>query len=229
LAYDHSDAVVADGKDDEARAEFRESQFPPPSATGRGRAWYQGDCHVHSARSYGGELTPEQLAADARAAGLDFIAITEHNSADTHAAWSELAGGDLLVILGQEVTTQTGHWLALGVEPGQVVESRYGIRDNVIDVHMGRVRDAGGLRVAAHPHVPYPGGLFTCPFEEFDAVEVRNGRWESDLAWNADNSAAVAGRVVRWPRDSAAGAGCQQWVTATPAWPGRSQVRTPPC
>ena len=28
--------------------------------------WYRGDCHVHSVASSGGELTPEQLAADAR-------------------------------------------------------------------------------------------------------------------------------------------------------------------
>jgi hypothetical protein len=46
--------------------------------------WYRGDCHVHSVASHGGELTPKQLAADARAAGLDFIATTEHNRTDTH-------------------------------------------------------------------------------------------------------------------------------------------------
>jgi hypothetical protein len=202
--------VVANGKDDAARGEFRGSQFPPASATGRGRGWYKGDCHVHSARSCGGELTPEQLAADARAAGLDFIAITEHNSADTHAAWSELAGDDLLVILGQEATTQTGHWLALGVEPGQVVESRYGIRDNVIGAYVGQVREAGGICVAAHPHAPYPGELFAYPLEEFDAVEVWNGRWDSDLAWNADNSAAVA----EWGRSLAAGIRAGRWLPA---------------
>ena len=86
--------------------------------------WYRGDCHVHSERSYGGELTPAQLAAGARAIGLDFLATTEHNTSDTHGAWGPLAGDDLLVILGQEVTTRTGHWLALGIDPGQVVEWR---------------------------------------------------------------------------------------------------------
>lgn len=101
-----------------------EPQFPPSRVAGRGRGWYRGDCHVHSARSHGAELTPEQLAAAARASRLDFMAITEHNTADTHGAWRRLAGDDLLVILGQEATTQTGHWLALGIRPGQVVEWR---------------------------------------------------------------------------------------------------------
>ena len=58
-------------------------RLPPRSAAGRWRGWYRGDCHVHSVRSHGGELTPGQLAAAARASGLDFIAVTEHNTAGT--------------------------------------------------------------------------------------------------------------------------------------------------
>ncbi|WP_236584664.1 hypothetical protein [Streptomyces sp. MBT53] len=57
-----------------------------PSAmrpAGREDGWYRGDCHVHSVSSNGGELTPERLADEARAAVLDFLAATEHNNADT--------------------------------------------------------------------------------------------------------------------------------------------------
>jgi hypothetical protein len=187
-----------------------EPQFPPSRVAGRGRGWYRGDCHVHSARSHGAELTPEQLAAAARASGLDFMAITEHNTADTHGAWGRLAGDDLLVILGQEATTQTGHWLALGVRPGQVVEWRYGLRHDVIGQHVTQVHQAGGLCVAAHPHAPYPGGVFTYPFDQFDAVEVWNGLWSSDRPWNADNNAAVA----EWGRTLAAGIRSGRWLPA---------------
>ena len=184
--------------------------FPSARAARRGRGWYRGDCHVHTARSFGGELTPEQVAAAARATGMDFIAVTEHNTADTHGAWGPLAGDDLLVILGQEATTQTGHWLALGVDPGQVIEWRYGIRDDVIGQHVSQVRQAGGLCVAAHPHAPYPGGVFMYPFDGFDAVEVWNGLWYSDRPWNADNSAAVA----EWGRALATGVCAGRWVPA---------------
>src|SRR5215207_605860 len=129
----------------------RPSQFPPKRVAGRGRAWYRGDCHVHSGRSYGGELTPEQLAAAAREIGLDFIATTEHNTSDTHGAWGPLAGDDLLVILGQEVTTQTGHWLALGIDSGQVVEWRYGLRDDVVEKYLVRPdRTDAGARQKGH-------------------------------------------------------------------------------
>jgi hypothetical protein len=180
--------------------EDREPQYPPMRAAGRGRAWYRGDCHVHTARSNGGELTPEEVAAAARASGLDFIAITEHNTADTHGAWGSLAGDDLLVILGQEVTTLTGHWLALGLEPGQVIESRYGVRDGVIGRHLDQVHKVGGLCVAAHPHAPYPRGVFAYPLDGFDLIEVWNGPWRPEQPWNTDNSAATA----EWGRSLAA-------------------------
>lgn len=190
--------------------QVKEPRFPPEGAAGRGRGWYRGDCHVHSARSHGGELTPGQLAAAARASGLDFMAITEHNTADTHSAFGPLAGDGLLVILGQEAVTRTGHWLALGIEPGQVVEWRYGVRDDVIGAHVSQVRRAGGLCVAAHPHAPYPGGVFSYPLEGFDAVEVWNGLWSSDLPWNADNNAAAA----EWGRALAAGVCRGRWLPA---------------
>jgi predicted metal-dependent phosphoesterase TrpH len=85
------------------------SGVPPTRVARGGPGWYRGDCHVHSVLSNGGELTREQLAAGARAAGLDFIAITEHNTADSRDAWSQHLDDDLLLILGQEVTTRSGH------------------------------------------------------------------------------------------------------------------------
>jgi hypothetical protein len=188
----------------------RESQFPPRRVAGRGRDWYRGDCHVHSVRSYGGELTPEQLAAGARESGLDFIATTEHNTSDMHGAWGRLSGDDLLVILGQEVTTQTGHWLALGIDPGQVVEWRYGLRQGVVDRYLDQVHQAGGLCVAAHPHAPYPSGVFMYPFHGFDVVEVWNGLWRSEQPWNADNEAALA----EWGRALAADVHDGRWRPA---------------
>lgn len=165
---------------------------------------------MHSHRSHAGELTPEQLASAARQVGLDFVAVTEHNTADTHSAWQQLAGDDLLVILGQEVVTRTGHWLALGIEPGQVIDGDYGVRDDRIGQAMARVHRTGGLCVAAHPHAPYPSGTFAYPFTGFDAVEVWNGRWASDLPWNADNEAALA----EWGRGLAAGVHAGRWRPA---------------
>ncbi|QSB13275.1 PHP domain-containing protein [Natronosporangium hydrolyticum] len=184
--------------------------FPPRRAVGRGRAWYRGDCHVHSHYSKNADLTPEQVAAAARAAGLDFIATTEHNRVDTHGSWAPYAGEDLLVIPGQEVVTPNGHWLAVGIEPGQLVDWRYRVRDDAIDRQIDRVRRVGGLCVAAHPHAPYPSGAFMYPYHSFDVVEVWNGLWASDRPWNADNEAALA----EWGRGLAAGIHEGRWRPA---------------
>jgi predicted metal-dependent phosphoesterase TrpH len=143
---------------------------------------------VHTDRSFGAELTPAQVSAAAREFGLDFIAITEHNTTDTYGAFED-AG--LLVVPGQEMTTPTGHWLALRPAPGEVTDWRYGVRDSAIAEHLAQVHRDGGLCVAAHPHAPYPSGTFMYPFDGFDLVEVWNGQWASDRPWNADNETAL--------------------------------------
>ncbi|MDG4797572.1 CehA/McbA family metallohydrolase [Micromonospora sp. WMMD1082] len=174
-------------------------RFPARRAAGRGPGWCRGDCHVHTVLSHGADLAPGQLAVAARALGLDFVATTEHNTSAGHGAWGPYAGDDLLVILGQEVTTRTGHWLALGLDPGHQVDWAYGVRDDVIDRHLAQVRRPGGLCVAAHPYAPYPSGVLGYPYRWFDAIEVWNGQWSSDLPWNADNEAALA----EWGRNLA--------------------------
>lgn len=125
--------------------------------------WFRGDCHVHTRRSHAGEMTPAEVAAEARAAGLDFIAVTEHDLSTDPRDW---AGLGLLVIPGREVLTPDGHLLELG-DPPQ-------------------------LRIVAHPFAPYPGGTFRGSLDDVDAVEVWNGRWHSDLPWQADNERALA-------------------------------------
>ena len=129
----------------------------PARAGGRGRAWYRGDLHTHTVHS-DGRRTLAGLAADARAAGLDFIASTEHNTPSASLGWGGHAGPDLLVIDGQEVTTRDGHWLALGLPPGAVVDWRYRAADGGLGRALAGLRDRGGLAVAAHPFCPFPGG-----------------------------------------------------------------------
>ncbi|GAA4215593.1 CehA/McbA family metallohydrolase [Actinocatenispora rupis] len=171
------------------------------------RAWYRGDLHVHSVHS-DGELTPARLAADARRAGLDFLATTDHNTAAAHHAWDD--HHDLLVVPGAEVTTATGHWLALGVRPGQVVDWHHRVRDGSVAARLAEVHAAGGIAVAAHPHAPYRSGTFMYPYDGFDAVEVWNGAWTSDRPWQADNEAALA----EWGRRLGADVHSGQWRPA---------------
>ncbi len=153
--------------------------YPPERAKGRGRAWYRGDCHLHSWYS-DGRRTPAELAALARAAGLDFINSSEHNTQSAHAHWADQAGDDLLILLGEEVTTRNGHVVALGVDPGTFVDWRYRARDNRFGKYAHQIRKAGGLVVPAHPHATCIGCNWKFGFAEADAVEVWNGAYSPE-------------------------------------------------
>ncbi|MFF3466695.1 CehA/McbA family metallohydrolase [Streptomyces sp. NPDC002619] len=153
--------------------------YPPQRAKGRGRAWYRGDCHLHSWYS-DGRRTPAEIAALARAAGLDFINTSEHNTHSAHAHWADEAGDDLLIMLGEEVTTRNGHVVALGTDPGTFIDWRYRARDNRFGRFAREIRRSGGLVVPAHPHATCVGCGWKFGFGEADAVEVWNGPYTPD-------------------------------------------------
>ncbi|MET9818640.1 CehA/McbA family metallohydrolase [Streptomyces sp. NPDC006129] len=156
-----------------------EPVYPPERARGRGRAWYRGDCHLHSWYS-DGRRTPAEIGELARAAGLDFINSSEHNTHAAHAHWADVAGDDLLVMLGEEITTRNGHVVALGTDPGTFVDWRYRARDNRFGRFARQIRRAGGLVVPAHPHATCVGCNWKFGFGEADAIEVWNGPYTPD-------------------------------------------------
>ncbi|MFH9084429.1 CehA/McbA family metallohydrolase [Streptomyces sp. NPDC017673] len=180
-----------------------EAVYPPDRARGRGRDWYRGDCHLHSWYS-DGRRTPAEIADLARAAGLDFLNSSDHNTHASHAHWADAARDDLLVLLGEEVTTRNGHVLALGTEPGTFVDWRYRARDGRWAHFAREIRRAGGLVVPAHPHADCVGCAWKFGFAHADAVEVWNGPWTPDdelalAAWDAGLVASARGERAWLP------------------------------
>ncbi|WP_199853244.1 PHP domain-containing protein [Plantactinospora sp. BC1] len=89
-----------------ARPERRPGR-PVPAVDGL--RWFAGDLHAHTVHSDGSSTVPE-LAALAAGQGLDFLAVTDHNTVSHHPelpAASARYGVTLLP--GQEVTTDRGH------------------------------------------------------------------------------------------------------------------------
>lgn len=79
-----------------------------------GLRWLAGDPHTHSVHS-DGVLTVADLAALGATRGLDFLAVTDHNTVSQHAdlpAASAAAG--IVLLPGQEVTSERGHAGVLG-------------------------------------------------------------------------------------------------------------------
>ncbi|WP_037580822.1 CehA/McbA family metallohydrolase [Phaeacidiphilus oryzae] len=174
--------------------------YPPLRAKGRGPAWYRGDCHLHTVYSDGKRL-PSEVADGARAAKLDFITSTDHNTPASHAVWGQYAGDDLLIITGEEVTTRNGHWLALGLKPGEWIDWRYRARDDAWKRFARQVRDSGGLVVPAHPYCPYIACMWKFGYGYADAVEVWNGPWTYDDESAVDTWDGMLVEAVRTGRD----------------------------
>lgn len=108
------------------------------------------DPHCHTTAS-DGMVGPAELVAAALAAGLDLIAVTDH---DTMAAAEEVRlrgeAAGLAVVRGQEITTR---WPAqthvLGWFLERPVRSGLPLADTVAEIHA-----QGGLAVIPHPFMP---------------------------------------------------------------------------
>ncbi|QKG20197.1 CehA/McbA family metallohydrolase [Actinomadura verrucosospora] len=79
--------------------------LPAPS----GMRWLAGDLHSHTVHS-DGTLTVHELACLAASRGLDYLAVTDHNTVSHHPELSAAgAHAGVLLLPGQEVTTDLGH------------------------------------------------------------------------------------------------------------------------
>jgi hypothetical protein len=102
-----------------------------------------GVVHVHTSLSDGGG-SPQEVIAAARAAGLGFLAVSDHNNLDAKRFEGYQDG--VLVLVGSELSTPSGHVLGLGLTRDPVFRFNGDAQDALEDV-----RDLGGAAFAAHP------------------------------------------------------------------------------
>src|SRR5882724_6012595 len=166
-----------------------------------GPGWYRGDLHMHTAHSDGSCLSRRQqrvpcpLFLTAKAAsdrGLDFIAITDHNTVSQADAMRELQPyfDDLLLIPGREITTFQGHANLFGTVA--TLDFRVGSAD-VPDWNalLSNVAQVGGVISINHPVRPSGEQCMGCgwtprggaDYARMQAVEVVNGR-DADTAFS---------------------------------------------
>ena len=158
------------------------AQRPPrrdlPAAAGR--RWLAGDLHTHTVHS-DGAMTVSELARFAVGQGLDFIAVTDHNTISHHAELPAAAAAHQIILVpGQEVTTIAGHASAFG-DLGWIDFRR--TADSWLEV----TERNGGLLSVNHPiggHVSWTIPMTRRP----PLVEVwhwswLDPRWTNSLAW----------------------------------------------
>ncbi|MFC7058849.1 CehA/McbA family metallohydrolase [Halovenus salina] len=132
------------------------------------------ELHAHSEASYDGRDSVELLLEQARAVGLDALAVTDHDEISASLDAAELAPEyDLVGIPGMEVSTADGHVLALGVT--ELVPAGMGFGET-----LEYIREHGGIAVVPHPYQESRSGVLANispdQLTAADAVEVYNSR-----------------------------------------------------
>lgn len=150
---------------------------PQPARTlpvRKGAGWYRGDLHCHTFHSDAAG-SPELLHEAARQAGLDFLAVADHNTISQRRYFHPNSSPDLVFVRAMEVTTANGHANVYGV-------------DDWIDFRMTQpghahtlarsVHERGGLLSINHdkPTIPWDYEL-----PDADCMEVWQSSW---MAWN---------------------------------------------
>ena len=172
---------------------FFEDDLPEGQAiAGRGPGWFVGDLHAHSGHSDGrvrsrrGAATgtpPHMVVEAARAAGLDFLALTDHNTASHWLDIDRLQPyyDDLLLVRGREVTTYRGHANTVGERTFH--EFRLAAPDASPAPLLAPIAADGAFISINHPALPDGEACMGCGWNVTDAsvmravhgVEVVNG------------------------------------------------------
>jgi len=180
-----------------------------PSADGM--RWLAGDLHAHTVHSDGAH-TVADVAALAADAGLDFLAVTDHNTVSHHPELAATPG--VVLVPGQEVTTDRGHANAFG--PLDWVDFR-----RPPDDWLSTVEAAGGLLSVNHPLAGDCAWLMPMARRPPLAEVWHSGWWDrtwgAPLAWLlawAPDAVAVGGSDFHRLSDSERLGRPTTWVAA---------------
>jgi hypothetical protein len=143
-------------------------------------AWFTGDFHSHSGHSDGHaevlggtqtKIPPHRVFEAARRVGLDFVALTDHN---TTSHWTEVERlqsyyNNLLLLHAREVTTYNGHLNAFGER--EFTDFRV-TTDRPLEVILDELTSRGVFISINHPALPDDESCMGCGWTSGAKPEV---------------------------------------------------------
>lgn len=171
---------------------MRESFFPPNGE------WLRGNVHTHTTRT-DGMCAAQQQVLDYRAAGYDFLAITDHNVVDSHQL-GEKTG--ICMIPGWERDVRhnvenskcihvVGLFKSEAAQTPQQEMRKYGVLEISDQALLNEMKNDGEFVILAHPHWSRMSPAEVLSLNGFDAIEVFNTGCErlmhagrADLYWD---------------------------------------------
>jgi hypothetical protein len=134
--------------------------------------WLRGDLHCHT-RYSDGDSWPSEMLGAAKAAGLDFLGVTDHNNVAHQADYGPGGNGLPIVLPGVEVTTYGGHWNAWGTDRWWEFRTPEAA---AVEVAMAAAMASGAFVSVNHPK-PFGPPWEYAGVRSMHAIEVWNGPW----------------------------------------------------
>lgn len=162
-------------------------RIPSRQVVRSGDYWVlSGDFHVHAFPG-DGALAPWMLRDEAARAGLDVIAVTNHNQTLTGrlAEWVSGNGDGPLMLAGQEITNPQYHMIAAGI--AGAVDADQPAVGAIADVHA-----QAGVAIAAHPSRRFRGYDDEAAVAALDGAEASHSEIHFDEAFRTDLNAFFA-------------------------------------
>lgn len=182
-------------------AQPERATYAPHPALSTARRFYAGDFHVHSKES--GDARPElgDIAGFARSRGLDFVAVSDHNTTaqnDFFAA-AQADHPQLLLVPSVEYTTYRGHMNAFGAT--EYVDHRLGLAGMTLAKALEQFAAQGAVVTINHPTLDIGTGCIGCAWEHqvpragIGAIEIGVGGWDTTGALFDESAIAFWDRL----------------------------------
>jgi hypothetical protein len=171
----------------------------PPAVPGLSR--YKGVVHVHSRLSHDSRGEDHEIIRAARAADLDFVMLTDHNSPAVFESGMTGEQDGVLVIRGAEMRCGDQHLLAVGIE--RFIDTRELTCPEVASA----ITAHGGVPIGAHPNRftmwNEPAVVGAEVWDLYDEAVTDRWRylgWAMDvLIWYGAYPEEILSRVIRRP------------------------------
>ncbi len=148
------------------------------------------DLHTHTHYSYNpyGIIdaldSPEEMVKRAKEIGLDGIAFTDHNTIKVKDKFKELSEKyGVFVLLGEEVLTNKGEVIALGIN--EVIKEDMSLLETIDKIH-----EQGGLAIAPHPFNIFGKGTEKNALKA-DCIEIFNSLSLDRISNNRNKKLAI--------------------------------------
>jgi len=145
-------------------------QYPEAYVSKPVPGWYKGELHAHTWES-DGELSPHDVISAARQYGLDFLALTDHNTISNWRFLKDSLSTDIAFVRAVEITAHGGHANLLGIKSW--VNPYVDAEDWDMTQAMRKVHTQGGLFCVNHPFSNYWGWRYhRFAWDELDLIEI---------------------------------------------------------